>query len=231
MARDRTAVRTAIIVVAVLVVAVLIYLYMFLNRGDTDSAFPPQPENVAYGDEAVVYDDLGTMTASSDLVVRGTVLGAAPGRTHEFPVEEGGPETDRNLAVRVDEVVYNRHGVRVPTRILVIEGWWSGGEGFAWEGMPWSQEGDSGYFYLVAEKGTTPEEPYSYVSSYGRALVAPDGIKPSGDRGAGPWASLNTASDVSTIDILVRTAAEAARTGAADPVPEPPVYEAPETGQ
>jgi len=92
MVRDRTVVRKAIIVVAVLVVAVLlIYLYMFLNRGATESAFPAQPENVAHGDEAVLFDDLDTMTASADLVVRGTVLGAAPGRTHEFPAEEGGP--------------------------------------------------------------------------------------------------------------------------------------------
>ncbi len=58
MARNRTAVRTAIIVVVVLILAAaLLYVYMLLNAGETTSAHPARPENVAYGDEAVAYEE------------------------------------------------------------------------------------------------------------------------------------------------------------------------------
>ena len=98
MAKSRpTAGKAIVALVVLLLAAVLLYAYLFLNSGDTSSAYPDQPENVAYSDEVVIFEDLGTMTASSDLVVSGTVLGAAPGRSHNFPQAAGGPETERDL--------------------------------------------------------------------------------------------------------------------------------------
>jgi hypothetical protein len=221
----------AVVAVVTLLIAVVVYAFLLLTRGDLESAYPAQPENVAYFDEAVIFDDLGVMTASSDLVLQGTVVDATPGVTHDFPDEAGGPETDRNIQLRVDRVVYNRHEIQVPDRIAVIEGWWAEGEGYAREGMPWSTVGDKGFFYLAAEDSDDPRGPYSYVSSSARITTNGTDVKPSGDRGAGPWASIGAGSQTASVELMVRQAAAAARAGRVMPAPEPRLSDMTETEQ
>ena len=44
------------IVVGVTLVAALIFLYMYATAGKTESAYPTQPESVAYGDKPEATD-------------------------------------------------------------------------------------------------------------------------------------------------------------------------------
>ena len=78
-----------ITVVAVVIVLFATWLVLFLNRGDTSSAsrstpFPNEADGIAFIDEAIVYDDLGRMTATADLVVRGVVESVGPGKTYRY---------------------------------------------------------------------------------------------------------------------------------------------------
>lgn len=85
--------RRIVVVVAVVVgVAIVVYAVMYLNRGDTSSSqssrtFPTEARGVAFVDEAVIYDDLGRMTATADLVVRGSVRDATAGKTTQLPAD------------------------------------------------------------------------------------------------------------------------------------------------
>lgn len=181
-------------IAVVLLIALVVYVLLFVNRGATDSSsaqqFPDHASGTAFIDEAVVFDDLGRMAASTDLVVRGTVEAVSQGVRHTYSSGEAPDETDRLLSIQVADVVYSRaHGRSVApgTEITVIEGWWSEGTGFELEGMPWSQPGDEGYFFLVADplyaSGT-----YTYVGSPGRALLEGQVAHVSGDpHGDGPW--------------------------------------------
>ena len=59
MALTRRRLRSSILAGVALVVAlILLYLFLYLNAGKTESAYPAQPENVAYGAKpAVFYND------------------------------------------------------------------------------------------------------------------------------------------------------------------------------
>ncbi|MCD4536462.1 hypothetical protein LRP67_20405 [Nocardioides sp. cx-169] len=185
--------RRIVVVVAVVVgVAIVVYAVMYLNRGDTSSSqssrtFPAEARGVAFVDEAVIYDDLGRMTATADLVVRGSVRDATAGKTHVYPPSEAlADETDRLLTVQVEEVVYS-DGRAAPKAITVVEGWWSQGVGYAVEGMPWIKPGQQAYFYLTADPGY-PADTYTYVGTTGRVLLMNDRAQVSGDHhGDGPW--------------------------------------------
>lgn len=201
--------------ILVLIAAAVVYLFMYLDRGQTESEsrgqqpnpYPAEPENVAFLDEEIFYEDLGTMTADAHLVVKGTVLQAAPGKHHDLPAEAGGPYTERELTLRIDEVIRGNTPPELPSTIRVVEGWWADGVGFAREGMPWSQAGAQGYFYLVNQPGNGPDGPYSYITSNGRVLVVAQGVDPSGDEEGGPWASLRSDATARELEDLIRAAA------------------------
>lgn len=218
-----TARRIALTAAVLILVLALIWLAMYLNRGSTDSTapYPTEPERVAQGKPAIYYQDLGTMTASSLLVFEGTVLSAHPGEVLRFREDEGGPETERNLEVRVDSVLYNPTGVALPDVVDVIEGWWSEGEGYAWEGMPWAQPQDRGYFYVTSSDRSGPAGPYSYVSDFGRVVMNQRGVRPSGAVHDGPWRSLGTNANEEAVAALIRAAVHDAQSGKAKPAPAP----------
>lgn len=55
MASRPRGLRTALMAAAVLVAtAALVWLYLYLNAGDTESAYPAQPGNVTHGKQAVL---------------------------------------------------------------------------------------------------------------------------------------------------------------------------------
>ncbi|WP_167003282.1 hypothetical protein [Mumia sp. ZJ430] len=56
-------------VVAVVIAVFATWLVLFLSRGETTSAYrstnlPDEADGIAFMDEAIVYDDLGRMTAT-----------------------------------------------------------------------------------------------------------------------------------------------------------------------
>lgn len=211
-------------VVVLVLVLVLAWIVMFATKGDTDSAYPAHPERVAEGKPAVYYQHLGTMTASSDFVVKGEVLSASPGKELRYEASEGRTETQRNLRVRIDAVIYNPEQVVVPATVEMIEGWWAKGVGYAWEGMPWATTGDAAYFYLTAQDAS-PAGPYSYVSDFGRVLVDAHGRGPSGDHHGGPWQRLGEQPERGVVEDTVRKAADAAQSGAARPARKPQQFQ------
>ncbi|GAA3544651.1 hypothetical protein AFL01nite_16430 [Aeromicrobium flavum] len=236
--------RLLYLVVAVVAALFVVWLVLFLTRGDTSSAtgsdpYPDHAEGVAFVDEAVVYDDLGRMAATANVVVRGTVTEVAPGATHQYTPEQSvADETDRVLTVRVDEVVANgaRGAPAVGTSIRIVEGWWSEGIGYETEGMPWSEVGQEGYFFLAKDSG--PSGGYTYVGTTGRALLTDEGAEVSGDHhGDGPWdgtvggklvdsraqagADAHRAPSVADLRSRVLAAADLARRGVAKPMTLP----------
>ena len=181
------------------------------------------------------------MTATADLVIRGVVKSVEPGKTHHYAKDESSAaETDRVLNIQVDEVVFAAKDGRTPTsgsQIAVIEGWWSEGVGYQTEGMPWSEPGQTGYFFLAKDPGYKAGT-YTYVGSSARALITAAGAEVSGDHhGDGPWdgtveakvvdAARRVAADThrpiktSEVHAWVRAAADNARRGVAAPMPRP----------
>lgn len=235
MARNRVIWVLAI----VLVVALVIYAVMFMNRGKTQSSsqFPQRADGIVFVDEAVTYDELGRMTASTDLVVQGTVETVAQGMTHRYPPSEAmADEVDRLITVGVDDVVYS-DGTKPSGTISVIEGWWSQGVGYALEGMPWAKPGDKGYFYLVADP-VYPAGTYTYVGSTGRVLLTGDEVSVN-HHCHGPWDDTVAGRDLEgprmrdangevrpdAVEKAILAAAESARRGESKPVPRPRITE------
>jgi len=193
--------------------------------------FTDTPENISYASELRGFDDLGSMTATSDLVVKATVTEVVQGRT-SGTAEDGGATTTREVRLRIDKVIYQRRGGKAPESVLLAEGYWDqSGTGYMVEGLNWSKVGDTGYYFLSGPDDTyTSSDHYALVWSQGRVVVTNDGIAISGDYDhEGPWVGVNTsAAGVATFEASLAAAAEAARTGKAKVVKPEMCARAPE---
>ena len=234
--------RLILIIVGLIVIGLVVYAFLVANSGRTSSAngYPERADGIAFIDAAVTYDDLGRMTATTDLVVQGTVLTVERGLTHRYLASQGlADETDRLLTVQVGEVIYASGGAVEPgDTISIIEGWWSEGVGYEVEGMTWAKPGDQGYFYLLDDTAY-PVGTYTYVSMHGRVLMTGEGVAVSGDRqhSDGPWDDMIAGKQVErpfaveTRDLgsaaavrgAILSAADSARRGNSKPMPRPQV--------
>jgi hypothetical protein len=135
-----------------------------------------QPESIAHAEELYHFDDMASMAATADIVIQGTVQAIQPGR---MMGEGRGQLQVRALTVAVDEVLVSRMPSNPGSTITVEEsgGWDSQGAGFMIEGMPWSEVGQSGYFYLTY---LPPFKSYRVINSQGRVLDAGGRLNPSG---------------------------------------------------
>ncbi|WP_344482387.1 hypothetical protein [Glycomyces endophyticus] len=183
--------------------------------------FPDQPESVYHAAEVRTFDNLGTMTASSALVVHGTAVEARPGETVVLDDGSEASVTGREVVVEVDQVVFDRFGIEAPETVVVAEGFWENGIGYTLEGMPWTEVGQSGYFYLAGPPPALREdELYTYVHETGRVLIGTslEVSIPGHWQEEGPWATADLADGASTsFTTAIQSAAEAAESGEAIP--------------
>ncbi|MFB9661332.1 hypothetical protein ACFQS3_01280 [Glycomyces mayteni] len=181
--------------------------------------FPDQPESVYHAADVRTFDDLGTMTASSALVVHGTAVEARPGDTVALDDGSETTVTGREVVVEVDQVVFDRFGIEAPETVVVAEGFWENGIGYTREGMPWTEVGQSGYFYLAGPPPALREdELYTYIHETGRVLIAPslEVSIPGHWQEEGPWAAADLADGTSaSFTTAIQSAAEAAESGEA----------------
>lgn len=135
-----------------------------------------QPESFAHAEELYHFDDMASMAATADVVVHGTVQAIQPGR---MMGEGRGQLQVRALTVAVDEVLVSRKPLNSGSTITVEEsgGWDSQGAGFMIEGVPWSEVGQSGYYFLTY---LPPFNAYRVINSQGRVLDAGGRLNPSG---------------------------------------------------
>ncbi|SCG45406.1 hypothetical protein [Micromonospora halophytica] len=154
-----------------------------VGNADTGVRYDARPEGLAFGKEAYHFDTVEQMTATSHLVVLGTVLSAAPGRlgsVDEDPAAVGGDIRLRTVTLDVVDVLHNPKNLLVPPRItLEEEGWDEEGRGYVANNVAWSEVGDTGYFFLRRAAGVTDPHTFQLASSDGRALVVDGALKPS----------------------------------------------------
>lgn len=200
------------------------------SSAGTPVAFTDTPEHLSYSTELQVYEDLGSMTASSDLVVKATVTGTSQGRTFGT-AEDGGATTTREVHLRIDKVIYQKTQGQAPKSIVLAEGTWNDkGLGVMSEGLPWSKVGDTGYYYLSADDSYPTGDHYSLLWSQGRLLISGTGVSISGDHDVeGPWMGVDvSASGLSALEASITGAAHEAKTGKAKAVKPEMCARAPE---
>lgn len=158
------------------------------------------PEENAHAKEVYSFDDVATMTATSHLVVLGTVVSVGPGRI--VGEEADGAIQLRSVGIEVLDFLHQRKTTILP-RLLTIEeeGWDAQGRGYTVNGVEWSQVGDYGYFFLRKSDGVNT---YQLVSSQGRALVV-DGVLHASAHHT-PLAAVIEATSSSTMQATVQAA-------------------------
>lgn len=185
------------------------------------SPYPERPEGVYIAADTREFTDLSTMTASSALVVEGTVTAVGPGDSIEFEDGSETVQTNREVTISVEAILHNRYAVEDPKTVVMVEGYWESGVGYAREGLPWVEVGDSGYFYLTAPPPEhRDEEIYSLVHQYGRILLENDQTVsiPGHWEEEGPWSTLKLdATDAVAFEAQILDAADAASSGEVEP--------------
>ncbi|MFJ6194603.1 hypothetical protein [Micromonospora sp. NPDC092111] len=154
-----------------------------VGRADSGVRYDSRPEALAFGKEVYHFDTVGQMTATSHLVVLGTVSSAVPGRlgsVDEDPAAVGGDIRLRAVTIDVSDVLHNPKNLIIPARItLEEEGWDEEGRGYVSNNVAWSEVGDTGYFFLRRSGGVSDPYTYQLASSDGRALVVDGALRPS----------------------------------------------------
>ena len=154
-----------------------------VGRADPGVRYDAHPEALAFGKEMYEFDSVEKMTATSHLVVRGTVTAVETGRlagVDEDPEAVGGDIRLRKVTIGELDVLHNPKNLLVPPSITLEEvGWDEEGRGYIVNNVAWSEVGDTGYFFLRRAAGTTDPNTYQLVSSDGRALVVDGALRPS----------------------------------------------------
>ncbi|MFE2556873.1 hypothetical protein ACFXGT_12695 [Streptomyces sp. NPDC059352] len=139
-----------------------------------------QPERIVHGRESVNFSNVSQLIGTSAVIVKGTVLSAAPGRTLGS-VDDGGTDQARDVTVRVN-LILKGGGYNISTGAdIVVEewGWDQAGQAYQMENLSWSQAGDVGYFYLQpADQMITK---WRYVNTQGRVLIKDGLVRSSAD--------------------------------------------------
>ncbi|GAA4625907.1 hypothetical protein GCM10023196_031980 [Actinoallomurus vinaceus] len=131
-----------------------------------------KPREVAAVKEVEAYDDVPTMTASSDLVIRGRVTQITPGRHIGSSGMDG--QRVRDVAIKIEQVFLNKTGTTPATVTLDEWGWDDRGHGFQIEGVTWSNAGDENYYFLRR----IDEGRFRLVSTQGRVSVKGSRLSP-----------------------------------------------------
>lgn len=136
------------------------------------------PERILHGKESLNFSSVSELVGTPSVIVKGTVLSAAPGRK-VGSVADGGVDQARDVTVQVNAVL-KRGGYTIPTNIVVEEwGWDEAGHAYQMEHLSWSQVGDVGYFYLEAADPMITK--WRYVNTQGRVLIKDGLVRSSAD--------------------------------------------------
>ncbi|MEW2807324.1 hypothetical protein AB0929_09435 [Streptomyces massasporeus] len=139
------------------------------------------PERIVHAREDFSFATVNALVGTSPVMIRGTVLSTAPGRT-VGTAETGGIDQARNVTLRVDAVL-KRGGADIGATLTLEEWGWDGsGNGYQIENLTWSQVGETGYYFLKRDAVATK---WRYVSTQGRVLNK-DGIVRSSADPKGP---------------------------------------------
>lgn len=230
------------VAVILVLAAIITYWILYTSRGATESAtsFPSTAERTISASTDIRHPDLGALTASSDLVVKGTIQDVTQGGTWTFAPDSGIPasgQVDRLLSIRVEETIYSASGEPSPDEIFVLEGIWEAGIGIQRVEMPWAQPGDRGYFFLVDYEEYRDNRTFNYVASAGRVLITGQNAVVADHHGplwqaAGlTMKSPDGSADLGQVERSILNAAASAQSGeskpVADPAPDPcPLVEA-----
>ncbi|WP_328400124.1 hypothetical protein OHS70_23365 [Streptomyces sp. NBC_00390] len=121
---------------------------------------------------------MSELVGTSSVIVKGTVLSAAPGRK-VGSAADGGVDQARDVTVQVN-LVLKGGGYTIPTNIVVEEwGWDEAGHAYQMEHLSWSQVGDVGYFYLEAADPMITK--WRYVNTQGRVQIKDGLVRSSAD--------------------------------------------------
>ncbi|MGL5827279.1 MAG: hypothetical protein ACRCYU_21060, partial [Nocardioides sp.] len=174
--------------------------------------FPDESSEVYSASSGREFDSLGELAASSDLVVRARVIDVNRGASVEYDDGSDAKFTQRTVTLQVVRTFYVRDGSISADRIELWDGYWTDGVGFAREGVPWIDPGDTGYFFVHTADGAPGQ--YSLVGD-GRVMITEDGVVYAGDPEL--WGR-HTGGEDGMKDALL-DAVDAAKSGAAKPVP------------
>ncbi|MET8119302.1 hypothetical protein [Micromonospora sp. NPDC005189] len=154
-----------------------------VGRADPGVRYDAHPEALAFGKEMYDFQTIEQMTATSQLVVFGTVTSVQPGRmasTDEDPAAVGGDIRLRTVTISRSDILHNPKNLIIPASItLEEEGWDEEGRGYLSNNVAWSEVGDTGYFFLRRAAGVSDPYTYQLASSDGRALVVDGALRPS----------------------------------------------------
>lgn len=261
LGKSRSRRQWIVITVIVIAIAVIVIWWVAAARQVTGMATDLPADLPTTADRSIVastdveYPTLDALTASSDFVVKGSVVGVTQGGTWTFADDSGVPasgQTDRLLRIQVEETVFSATGDDAPAEIFVLEGIWEAKVGIQHQAMPWAQPGERGYFYVKDYPEYGDEQTFNYVDVAGRVLIREDRAivadhhqrvwAPVHDEPASgtPEFSLDpdspdqSSAALSRVETLIGRAAGAADSGAAKPIelprpdPCPPTAQCPE---
>lgn len=163
---------TLVLALAALLVASLVR--QDSGGGDAADGLPREANRVVHaGDSVREFRTLGELAATSAAVVQADVVEVQQGTTVRLGDTSRREIVPRLLVLKVQQVLYVRSTARLPEQIRVNDGYWESGDGYAREGLPWAQPGDTGYYFLSQDRGPdgNPLPTYSLLSPAGRVLV------------------------------------------------------------
>jgi hypothetical protein len=167
----------------------------------------------ANASEVYRFDDLDVMVATSDAVVRGTVLSVRPGRTAGGK-DAGHAMSFREVVLRVDAVF---HGPDLTDTIVLEEAGAWGGKPVVMNNVRPSKVGDSGVYFLTLRKDSDLPR-YILVSSQGRYLLSKDQLE--GSNPEDPLVQELQSLSVPDLEERVHQASEAVEQGEVQPLPD-----------
>lgn len=204
--------RTYLLLIPLVVAVATIWV---LTRPDADP-YPEGPTQAYAGSWATEYESLAQFVADADLVVIGEVTGVVQGETSTS--ESGAEETARLLEVDLGEVVYNRVPAAAGETVQVHDGFWSDGDGYVRDDLPWLESGDRAIFILQFNEDS---DTYSYPGTEARVVLSGETPVLSGGEHSELWAAAGidpATADEAAYRAALEEAAELARTGAVAPV-------------
>jgi hypothetical protein len=169
---------------------------------------------VAHAAEVYHFSDLDVMVATSDVVVRASVISVRDGRVVAEEDEEHSLRF-REVSLHVDEVLFGS----VQTDALIVEEPGSRAAPLIVNGVQPSAVGDTGYYFLTLRLEPGLEGVYLLVNSQGRYLLTDNGLEGSDTEDAlvkeiESWASSELEAQV------VEASGKVAR-GEVSPLPNP----------
>ena len=200
-----------------LVVAVLIAFA--LKDGPDDGSLPVRADaTYADGSSNSTFDDAGQLVATAAITLEGQVLRVEEGAVVESTDGTGDRKTPRIIVVETRRVFHSRAGSEVESEVVkVVDGYWEDGKGYERESVGWAARGETVFLLLRRDRGPDGErlETFSPLSASGIAIVRSGRVEYAED---GVWAEVGNAGR-DEFATAVERAAEAARSGAATPVP------------